>query len=257
MKKKGLLLSLGLLFIFILSSCSILSENEDTDYGLDESTQTTQIVSSLEEAYLKVSSGCVGIKNEVKADTIRIGSGVVLKTTASETYILTNRHVVEAEDLSKINSKVYAYFGNGYYVSASVIAATSYADRISNQALDLALLKISTPPSQNIKPVTIGDDIVRKGQTVFSVGCPITLEFFNTLTSGVVEKVLTSQNLVQHQATINPGNSGGGLFNMAGRLIGLNVSKININGTELIEDMGFAIDIAQIRSFLSTQNFKF
>ena len=49
---------------------------------------------------------------------------------------------------------------------------------------------------------------------------------------------------IQHDAAINSGNSGGALFNLEGKLIGINVSKLV---TVDIEGMGFAIQIDMLK----------
>jgi serine protease Do len=52
---------------------------------------------------------------------------------------------------------------------------------------------------------------------------------------------------IQHDVAINPGNSGGGLFNLEGKLIGINTLKL-VDST--IEGMGFAIPINIIRKLV-------
>ena len=136
-------------------------------------------------------------------------------------------------------------------MSGKVIAATTYAQRLSDESMDLAVIRFSTPSGKNISVVTIGNDIITKGQNVLAVGCPIDLQFYNSLTVGVVEKYLPNNHLIQHQAPINHGNSGGGLFNSMGRLIGINVSK---SAEDDVDCIGFAIDIPRVRSFLSDNN---
>lgn len=248
MKKRFSFLLVCLLSIF-LTSCSLV-ESGDEEYGIDPSVPTTQVTTTYSDVYNNIYNSCFGVRNNRTSSSYMIGSAVCIKKDDTYSYFLTNRHVVEAEDLSKISSNVSIYFGNSYYVSGEVIASTSYAERVASNSGDLALIRIKTPASKTIVPAVLGNDIVTKGQNVLAVGCPQSLTYYNTLTVGVVEKVHESTNIVQHQATLNPGNSGGGLFNLAGRLIGINVSKYSTDD-EYYENMNFAIDMAKIRSFLS------
>ena len=250
MKKKLLLILSLLMLILSITSCSI-SKDVDAESAYDSSIPKTEVVTSYSEIYKSIYPSCYGVRNIISSSTSLLGSGVIIKTDSEYSYLLTNRHVVEAADNSKISSNVSVYFGDGYYVSGKVIAATTYAQRLSDESMDLAVIRFSTPSGKNISVVTIGNDIITKGQNVLAVGCPIDLQFYNSLTVGVVEKYLPNNHLIQHQAPINHGNSGGGLFNSMGRLIGINVSK---SAEDDVDCIGFAIDIPRVRSFLSDNN---
>ena len=52
---------------------------------------------------------------------------------------------------------------------------------------------------------------------------------------------------IQHDAAINSGNSGGGLFNMEGKLLGINTMKIISSSSNFIEGMGFSIPIHVVK----------
>ncbi len=259
MKKRIIFILTFIVMIFTLSSCTLFQRTGDTDYGIDKDKPVVEITTSYTEAYYKVNSACVGIRNVVSSTNYKIGSGVVIKTNSNDTYVLTNRHVVEAENEKNISTGISVYFGNGFYVKGTVVAANSYDSRKSSSKNDLALIKINTPSSKTITAVDLTEtaDVVSKGQTVMAIGCPTSLDLFNTLTVGVVEKVLTN-GLIQHQAAINPGNSGGGLFNLEGRLIGINVMRTEATSSgEYVESIGYAIALDSVRSFLSTNNFEF
>ena len=82
-----------------------------------------------------------------------------------------------------------------------------------------------------------------------------------SVTSGIISglnRVVSSDSsvsLIQTDAAINPGNSGGALFDVTGKLIGINSSKIV---AEEFEGMGFAIPsnkVAEVvKSNISKQN---
>ena len=105
---------------------------------------------------------------------------------------------------------------------------------------DLALLKVS---GLSMQPLAISEFPVRKGMKVTAIGFPgaadklTSLEEYqgveSTLTEGVVGRVIDipiktgapSVNMIQHSAPINHGNSGGPLFDVCGRVIGINDQK--------------------------------
>ena len=80
-----------------------------------------------------------------------------------------------------------------------------------------------------------------------AIGTPMDLDFFNSVTYGIIShpyRYAEVDNVygyyIQHDATINPGNSGGGLFNLEGKLIGINCWKLN-SSDHFVAGMGFAI----------------
>ncbi len=123
----------------------------------------------------------------------------------------------------------------------------------SNEARDLAILKVA---EGSWSPVQLGDmDDVEMGDSVFAIGSPggvdTVLDF--TVTRGVVSSIrefpsAANPNInvqyIQTDAAINPGNSGGPLVNEAGKVIGVNSSKIV--GVEQ-QGLGFAISVDEIK----------
>jgi 2-alkenal reductase len=103
--------------------------------------------------------------------------------------------------------------------------------------------------------VSFGDsNTLRPGQPVLAIGSPLG-DFTGTVTSGIVsalnrdfpyaaqgpdEEVVYS-DLIQHDAAINPGNSGGPLFDIAGRVIGVNTLGIPQAGVTPVQGLFFAI----------------
>ena len=86
---------------------------------------------------------------------------------------------------------------------------------------------------------------MKLGDTVFTIGAPMGLEYSGTVTKGILSarRSIAGIEYLQTDAAINPGNSGGGLFNIKGELLGINTWKI---ANEDIEGMGFAIPIDSI-----------
>ncbi len=111
--------------------------------------------------------------------------------------------------------------------------------------------------------VELGDsDSLRVGDACLAMGNPFGLadDYSPTVTLGIISGLhryqagthgaLTYSDCIQVDTSINPGNSGGPLFDMNGRLIG-------INGRVAIEErgrvnvgVGFAITIDQIKRFI-------
>src|SRR5690606_13015691 len=122
---------------------------------------------------------------------------------------------------------------------------------------DLAVLSID---SEGIDVVAqFGDsDVLKQGETVIAIGNPLGLDFYGSVTTGVVSGTdravpvdIDGDNVVdwevevlQTDAAINPGNSGGALINISGQLIGINSMKI---AESAVEGIGLAIPINYAR----------
>lgn len=257
MKKRLFISALLATSMLSLSSCSLLKNASDNDYKrTNENAEVVELTSSYTEVKDKVIESCFGVRNKVSNTSVSVGSCVCVKQDETYSYLLTNRHVVEASNKEAISNSISVYFGDGYLKSGKVMFATTYSQREKNESDDLAVIRIETPKTYTIKPIKISESEISKGDDVISIGCPVNLTNYNTLTAGIISKDISSLGLYMHTATINPGNSGGGLFNMAGELIGLNVSrKENSESGSIIEDMYYAITRDHIKSFFEKNNF--
>ena len=231
-------------FIFItiicfmcLTSCNQITQTQTQIVTkIEEEVEVTQIQSQITEAYRQAEKGCVGIyvSNGLSAG---IGSGVIYDKDDLTYYIVTNAHVVEKMTTIKI------YFGDEKYLKADLIGYDTKND--------VAVLSFSIDSSNiNASDLYVHDlfnyediDSIAIGQTVLAIGCPLDLANYNTLSTGVVSSYDYGE--IIHDAAINPGNSGGGLFNLSGRLIGLNASKetntTTSDGVVALEGRGHAI----------------
>lgn len=156
------------------------------------------------------------------------GSGIIL---SADGYILTNNHVIED------TTTIIVRLTTGEEYEAKLVGL--------DETLDIALLKIE---AEGLTPAEIGTSAnLRVGQEVVAIGNPMG-KLGGTVTNGIVSavnrKIAMSDSrvmsLIQTNAAINPGNSGGGLFDAAGRLIGVVNAKMT---DEEIEGLGFAIPI--------------
>jgi serine protease Do len=126
----------------------------------------------------------------------------------------------------------------------------------ADSSTDLAILKINDESlASQLTPVELGSSSsLVVGQTAIAIGNPGGEVLANTVTSGIVsalEREVDGDNTtrdikyIQHDAPINSGNSGGGLFDISGKLIGINTLKYagsQFSGVSF-EGLGFAIPI--------------
>ena len=228
---------------YLLKNNIIKSSNKEaTPNPQTFSTDSEALTAS--EAFEKVApavvivsvSGVVDYSGIVPKETEGIGSGFIIN---EEGYILTNYHVIEGA------KEVTVTLSDGNDVKAKVV---NYDE---NQ--DVAMLKISDDSVKVPGVVELGDsDALKPGEQVIAIGTPLSKEFNQTVTSGIVSavnrKVETSSgvqlNLIQTDAAINPGNSGGPLVNTKGEVVGINNMKI---ASDSVEGIGFSIPINEIK----------
>ena len=138
------------------------------------------------------------------------GSGVIISSNGE---ILTNNHVVA--NASAIKVKLF----DGRELEAEVLG--------SDANTDLALLKVKD--ASQLPVAQLGDsDALQVGEWVMAIGNPFGLEA--TVTVGVLSgkgRVIGAgpyDDYLQTDTSINPGNSGGPLFDIAGRVVGINTA---------------------------------
>jgi serine protease Do len=99
--------------------------------------------------------------------------------------------------------------------------------------------------------VTLGSSaVVKVGDEVVAIGYALGLKGQASLSKGVVSarRSIEYQDYIQTDAAINPGNSGGPLFNLQGKVIGINCAKYVGGG---IENIGLAIPIDEVKTFIT------
>jgi serine protease Do len=140
-------------------------------------------------------------------DTTSLGSGFII---SADGYVLTNHHVVKDAD------EIVVKFSDRRELLAKLIG--------SDARTDVALLKVE---AKELPAVSIGDpNKLQVGEWVLAIGSPFGFE--QSVTAGIVSakgRSLPGGNYVpfiQTDVAINPGNSGGPLFNMDGKVVGIN-----------------------------------
>lgn len=187
-------------------------------------------VLSLEDVIDEVNPSVVSITSEDE-ETQSLGAGIIV---SADGYVVTNAHV--AEGGQKIT--VTTYDDEAY--EAELIGMDAKTD--------IALLKVMHP--QDFEPATFADsEDIRVGNTVFAVGNPFGLG--NSVSSGIIsakERDIEKgpyDNFIQTDAAINQGNSGGPLFNMDGKIIGMNTAIFSTDGNN--SGVSFAVPSNTVR----------
>ncbi len=153
------------------------------------------------------------------------GSGFIVDPDG---VIATNWHVVDGA------YEIFVTFSDGTRAKAEVLNAA--------RIVDIALLKVTLP--HKLPSTEWGDSSkVQIGDAVLAVGNPLGVG--QSVTSGIVSAVNRNINdtpyddFIQTDAPINHGNSGGPLFDMDGKVIGINTALIS--NTASSAGLGFAI----------------
>lgn len=155
-----------------------------------------------------------------------LGSGFVVSPNG---VILTNRHVVAGAE------KISVRFIDKRELPARVVGV--------DPLTDVAVLKVE---AQNLPTAMLGDSArLEVGQWVLAIGAPLGLE--RTATQGIISalgRTLPNDSYVpfiQTDVPINPGNSGGPLFDLEGRVVGINAQIVSSTGGYM--GLSFAIPI--------------
>ena len=159
------------------------------------------------------------------------GSGFLI---SSDGYVLTNHHVVQGA------SEIIVALSDRREREAELIGA----DPVS----DLALLKID---AVDLPVVSIGSsESLKVGEWVMAIGSPFGFEL--SVTAGIVSAKGRSLPddlgnyvpFIQTDVAINPGNSGGPLFNLDGKVVGINSQIFTRSGGFMGLSFAIPIDVA-------------
>ena len=160
------------------------------------------------------------------------GSGFII---SEDGYLLTNNHVVDDAD------EIIVSLSDRREYKAELIG--------SDERSDLALLKIE---AENLPVVKIGkSNDLKVGEWVVAIGSPFQLNF--SVTAGIVSAKgrsipngsdSTYVPFIQTDVAINPGNSGGPLFNLEGKVVGINSQIYTRSGGYMGVSFAIPIDYA-------------
>ncbi len=173
-----------------------------------------------------------------------LGSGFVINSNG---LVVTNNHVVEGAE------SITVRMHDGVRYEAEIVGRDAKTD--------LALLKVEA--KTQLPAVAWGNsDKVRVGDWAIAIGNPMGLG--GTVTVGIIsarQRDINSgpyDDYFQTDAAINRGNSGGPLFNVDGKVIGINTAIFSQSGGSI--GIGFAVSsslarnvIEQLRKYGSTR----
>lgn len=224
-----------------------LASNNQVTYVPQSFTESEDDAMSATDAFNKVAPAVVIVSTKSLTDSMfgqqeveGMGSGFIIN---QDGYILTNYHVISGAKEVKVT------LSDGTEEGATVVNYD--ADK------DIAMIKLDD--SSKVPAVAeLGDsDAIYPGAEVIAIGTPLSKNFAQTLTKGVISgsnRTIqndngTSVNFIQTDAAINPGNSGGPLVNTKGQVIGINSRKMGSqsNLSASVEGIGFAIPINEVK----------
>ena len=234
-------LSIFFLFVLIFSGSFVQAKNSPASFAdLAEklmpsvvNISTTEAVTTKQNPFpFKFPPGSpfedmfkeYGQPQERKA--MSLGSGFIIDKKG---IVVTNNHVIQgAEDI------IVKVDGQSEY-KAKIIGTDPFAD--------LAIIQIIS--DKQFQPVNFGDsDKARVGDWVVAIGNPFGLG--GTVTSGIISArnrdigMTRYDDFIQTDASINVGNSGGPLFDLNGKVVGINTAIIAPGSSGSI-GIGFAI----------------
>ncbi|OUN08924.1 MULTISPECIES: S1C family serine protease [unclassified Flavonifractor] len=209
-------------------------------------------VLSAEEVYASNLESVVGVNGNVTTNvwgqTVKnavSGSGFVISSNDTASYILTNYHVINGV------SDITVFFSDGKSYDATLVGG--------EEENDIAVLKID---QGNLRPVVLGDsDAINVGEDVYAIGNPLG-ELTFTFTGGYVsakDRSVTMSdgtvmNMIQTDTAINSGNSGGPLFDKYGQVVGIVSAKLSSSSSSeaSVEGLGFAIPINDVKDMVTS-----
>jgi serine protease Do len=159
-----------------------------------------------------------------------LGTGFLI---SADGFVVTNNHVITMDNQGLAES-ITVKLSDGHEYSARLVGR--------DQQSDVAVLKIES--STPLPFVEFGDSgRARAGDWVLAIGNPFGLG--GSVTAGIISAVQRNtgtgayDHYIQSDASINSGNSGGPMFDMSGRVIGINNWIIAPGGGNI--GLGFAI----------------
>ncbi|MCM5703254.1 DegQ family serine endoprotease [Larsenimonas salina] len=170
--------------------------------------------------------GLMGPQPRGNRELSSLGSGFII---SKDGYILTNAHVVDGADSIKVR------LNDRRELDGTLVG--------EDKKTDVALIKVD---ANDLPTLELGDsDALEVGQWVVAIGSPF--GFDHSVTSGIVSAIDrtlpddTYVPFIQTDVAINPGNSGGPLFDLEGKVVGINSQIYTQSGGFM--GLSFAIPI--------------
>jgi len=165
------------------------------------------------------------------------GSGFLI---SPDGYLLTNQHVV----------------GSARYVSARFVTGREVNGEVVrvNSARDVALVKLE---NDRYRPLPLGHTrVLRAGTDVFAIGTPLSEDFGQTVTKGIVSGFGDDdgQRMIRSDVGIHKGNSGGPLLVKSGEVVGIAVGGVILLPTGVGVGLNSFIPIEEAIEVLGLRN---
>lgn len=245
---------------FILAICLMVIGGAIT-YGVISAMPGTMVVNKQEKEVTVTDAGIADAVDKLYDATVIVevgsngkisgwGSGVVYDKDDNYGYILTNHHVA-----SDNKTDYTIVFTDESEVKGEYVG--------SDEMSDIAVLRVPVSSIKAVAQMGKSSDL-NVGDTVFTVGTPVSLAYKFSVTRGILsgkDRIVSASSsnnnsyynansnswymtLLQIDAPINSGNSGGPLANSNGEVIGITNSKLSsAYSTVSIENMSFSIPI--------------
>ncbi len=184
-----------------------------------------------------------GEDREKEKEIVSVGSGFVIDKSG---IIVTNRHVIASQDGASISNNITVTFYDNSKLKAKVLA--------TDIRTDLAVLKVDA--DKDLYYIEFADsDRGKVGDWVIAIGNPFGLG--RSVSVGIISArgrdINMGQNsgtdYIQTDASMNFGSSGGPLFNLDGKVIGVNTAIISPSGGNV--GIGFAVPSSVARPVVS------
>ena len=244
-----LIVSILLSFVCGMLGAYLISKTVSVEQVVKNITTSELVENSISSSVDKVYGSTVVITAYKNGKQISTGTGFIYKKNKGLAYIMTNNHVIDEADKAEIE-----FNDNDKTIEAKIVGGDKYAD--------IAILTIED--KSEYVTVEIGEtESLKLGDTIFTVGTPMGLNYKGTVTKGIlsgkdrmVDISVSGSNttdyymkVMQIDAAVNPGNSGGPLCDVSGKVIGVISMKIVEN---TVEGMGFAIPIEDALKYAET-----
>jgi len=180
------------------------------------------------------SLGNLGFSGDSNGKATGYGSGFIISGNG---HIVTNEHVLR----------------NGTQIEVELLDGRKFLGKVlfKDSKNDLAVLKIA---ASNLHPVAMGDsDSVELGEWVVGIGNPYGIG--QSIMIGIVSaqrRTIPGSGyppLIQIDAAMNLGNSGGPLFNLDGKVVGINTILLWKS-----QGIGFATPINVAKDFIDRKS---
>ncbi len=253
MMKKGILFVLIMLISFSLASCQPLTYDEiRSSYGsfiADNADDYNELVSIYNHISSEIVKSTVMIKNTISIlDFSSLGSGVIFDEDDTYYYVMTNSHVIGADDTYIHNITVTL-------VNGDVIDATLVSYDI---AYDIAVVKF-IKGTRDIDVIMMADENAHQDETVIILGHPngqlqaMTIGYYLEMVTLTLDDNAIGQvefPVFRLSAPVQSGSSGSVVINEEFAMVGL-VFAGNFVGTDTSTHYSYAIPIEKVYEFLA------